>query len=181
MAGISVLMILSFIIFFSLTRESMVKIIKKDRLRIEVHLQIIAYIWTKKDNSDNANKSKRKKRFSKEKRDRIIAAIRRVIRKGEVRVNRLALPYDEGNFDKASVLRPVRYRILAYTLIAYLSTKTNRLTLRDDAIILSPDIDNLQYELTVKCRQYELLYALWTLYIGILKEKRQVKKDYVRE
>lgn len=184
MAGVSILMILSFMLFFTITREAMVKIIKLDRLRIEIHLQLFAYIWTKKDKNDNADtekQRKKQKRFSKDKRDRIIAAIRRILRKGEARINRLALPYDEAEFDKGAFLRPIRYRILAYTFIAYLKTQTNRLTLGDDAIILSPDIDKLQYDLTVKCRLYELLYALLTLYIGIKKEKRQARENYVRE
>ena len=62
MAGVSILMILSFMLFFTLTREAMVKIIKLDRLRIEIHLQLFAYIWTKKDKNDNADTEKQRKK-----------------------------------------------------------------------------------------------------------------------
>ncbi|MBQ8302220.1 MAG: hypothetical protein IJX97_01560 [Clostridia bacterium] len=174
MAGISISLITAFLLFYVSTRKTKIKIKKQDRMKIELHLQLIAFEFFIKKSKEQ--KGKKNKENSKHKRKRIITTVLRVVRKGELHIERLALPYP--NTDSLSFTRPFRYRILISSLIAYLETKAKKITLSDNAIILSPDINALQYDLTVTCKLYELIYAVVVLTVGILKER---EKSNVRE
>lgn len=169
MAGISILLIITFLLFFVLTRKTKIKLKKKDELKIELHLQLMAVEFFVGENKKQRGQSE--KESSKHKRKRIITTVLRVVRMGELHIKELALPYP--NIDFISYTRPFRYRILISSLIAYLETKVKSLTISDDAIILSPDTKALQYDLTITCKLYELIYAVIVLTVGILKERER--------
>ena len=177
MAGISIFLIIAFLLFFILTRETRIKLTKYDILKIELHFQIVALVFiNKKKNGDNKhNKSRSTTRREKR---RIITTLFRVLKRGELFVFRLALPYEEIGGNIGFSAGHIGYNILLSSLISYFETKTKRLIVADDAIVFSPDVTSFQYDVTLKCKLYELIYAIVTLAIGIWKER---KRKYVRE
>ena len=75
MPVIFILLILSFLVFFIITRKATVRLIKEEKLRIEFHMQIIALVIS----PEGRQKGKGRKKKSTSHRG-IIAALRRLIR-----------------------------------------------------------------------------------------------------
>lgn len=166
---IFILLILSFLILFVITRKSTVRLIKEENLRIEFHMQIIAFVISPKGRQ--GGKGRQKKSTS---RRSILAALRRLIRHSKVIIYRLHVPFAEilGN----SITAAVRRRILSATIISYLETMAERIYLSDNAIILSPDLTSLQYDVSIETRLYQILYNLIGLAFHKLKEKIHVRE-----
>lgn len=180
MAEVQIGLILSFLFFFVLTRRVLVRIIKEERLRIEIHLPLLAlYLYGKKD-----KKEKRKKetdKLSTRAYIRIIAGTLRRVRKCEVVVKKITLPCKVDSFSTMTLVKPFGYQGLIYAVIAYLKTKAHKLMLEDNAIISSPDVTEAQYYVTVKLRLFELIYAILTFRRGVYEEKRARRIRYVGE
>jgi len=167
MAIISILLILSFTLFFILTRDGIIRLRKEEGLRIEIHLQLIAFVINtrKKEKPSEKGKSETKKI--------VLKAARRLLKRSRVRLTRLAIPYPR---EDASVTSLARYRILSAAAISYVETLSKQFVLCDNAIILSPDLSSIQYDLSIKCRLYEIVYALIKLGLHKLKEKMNVRE-----
>lgn len=166
---IFILLILSFLFFFVTTRKATIRLIKEEDLRIECHLQIIALVI--KPAGRQKGKGQRKKSAS---RRGIIAALRKLIRHSKVVIYKLYIPFAE--IRKNSITVAVRRRILSATIISYLETVAEGIYISDNAIILSPDISTLQYDLSIESRLYLILYNLGGLAFHILKEKIHVRE-----
>lgn len=167
MAIISILLILSFTLFFILTRDGVIRLRKEEGLRIEIHLQLIAFVINprKEEKPSEKGKSETKKI--------VLKAVRRLLKRSRVRLSRLAIPYPR---EDASVTSLARYRILSAAAISYVETLSKQFVLCDNAIILSPDLSSIQYDLSIKCRLYEIVYALIKLGLHKLKEKMNVRE-----
>ena len=167
MAIISILLILSFTLFFILTRDGIIRLRKEEGLRIEIHLQLIAFVINarKEEKPSEKGKSETKKI--------VLKAVRRLLKRSRVRLTRLAIPYPR---EDASVTSLARYRILSAAAISYVETLSKQFVLCDNAIILSPDLSSIQYDLSIKCRLYEIVYALIKLGLHKLKEKMNVRE-----
>lgn len=167
MAIISILLILSFTLFFILTRDGIIRLRKEEGLRIEIHLQLIAFVINprKEEKPSEKGKSETKKI--------VLKAVRRLLKRSRVRLTRLAIPYPR---EEASVTSLARYRILSAAAISYVDTLSKQFVLCDNAIILSPDLSSIQYDLSIKCRLYEIVYALIKLGLHKLKEKMNVRE-----
>ena len=166
---IFILLILSFLVFFIITRKATVRLIKEEKLRIEFHMQIIALVIS----PEGRQKGKGRKKKSTSHRG-IIAALRRLIRHSKVVIYKLHVPFAE--IRENSITAAVRRRILSATIISYLETMAERIYLSDNAIILSPDLSSLQYDLSIESRLYMILYNLGGLAFHILKEKIHVRE-----
>lgn len=167
MAIISILLILSFTFFFILTRDGVIRLRKEEGLRIEIHLQLIAFVINprKEEKPSEKGKSETKKI--------VLKAVGRLLKRSRVRLTRLAIPYPR---EDASVTSLARYRILSAAAISYVETLSKQFVLCDNAIILSPDLSSIQYDLSIKCRLYEIVYALIKLGLHKLKEKMNVRE-----
>ena len=126
-------------------------------------------IYNKK--REDANSKNEKRPLSREYKEVIFKTVRWLVKVGSLRINRLLFPSGSLSDDPRKILRPIRYKILLSSLLAYLETKTSRLYFTDNAIILSPDISALQYDLTVYCKLYQFLRGIATLTFGLLKER----------
>ena len=170
MAGVLISILFFFILFFVLTRKVFVKIIKKEDLIIEIHLPILALILIQRSQRGNNSKRKAKKQ---EKKLSIISYIRLItgivarIKDAEIVVNSISIPIKSKEFDKSTTIRPLRQHALLCGFIAYLRTKTRNIFIEDNAFILSPDINALQCNITVKLRLYSLIYRLLSVLHGI--------------
>ena len=179
MVWLFVILLLFFALFYILTRVVWVRIIKGEKFKVEIHLPIFAiHLIKKDDNGDN------KKKPIKEKNKplffgylRIITGVVARIKNASILVNSIILPVKTDNFDKSAILRPLRQQALLCAFIAYLRTKTEKLTLSDNAIILSPDVDVIHCYVTIKLRLYELIHGLLSVWHSINEEKERTKGE----
>jgi hypothetical protein len=157
-----------------------VRIIKKEVLRVEFHLPLLALHLI--GNRDKKNKKKKEtEKLSARAYIRVIAGTLARVEDCEVNVKEVTLPCKTDSFSTFTLVKPFGYQGLIYAIIAYLQTKAKRLTLDDNAIISSPDVKKIHYYVTVKLRLYQLIYALLTFRRGINKEKRARRINYVGE
>lgn len=172
MAGVLIGLIISFVLFFILTRRIFVRVIKEKDLIIQLHLPLLA-LHLKSEGKDN----QRKKSKSTEKRRtqkpgvrayiKLITEILSRVRGCGVVVKRVVLPCNAENFGSLTLVNPFAYQGLIYAAIAYLRTKIADIELEDNAIISSPDVKEIQFYLTVKMRLFNLIYTLLTLRKGL--------------
>lgn len=172
MAGILIFLILSFMIAFILTRISWINVINGEFLRIEFHMPIFALILTKK------NKSKAKKKKAKVKDLSALTYVRIIVKslkrfdKSEIIIKKIIPPEKEREFTYSTLTKPYGYQSLIYAIIAYLETKVEKLSLKENAVSFIPGNSLFQCDITVKARLYELIIGVFCLYRSIKKEKR---------
>lgn len=177
MAGIQIALILSFLLLFVFSREVWVRVIKDERMNIEIHLPLLAICLSSKENSKNKKDSNR---ISIKAYIGIILDVLHQIRDCKVIIKRISLPMDTSSFSSTTLVKPFAYQGLIYALIAYLKTKVRNITINNNAITSSPDINDARFYLTVKLRLFQLIYALMTFRQGVKEEKR-ARKGYVGE
>ena len=178
MAEVQIILIFSFLCFFILTRVVWVRIIKREVLKIEIHLPLLAIhlIFPKKK-----PKNKETEKLSARAYLKIIAATLKSVLDCDIVIKEINLPCKTNSFSELTLVKPFGYQGLIYAAIAYLKTKAKHLTLEDNAIISSPDVTEAQYYVTVKLRLFKLIHALLTFRRGIYEEKRARRIKYVGE
>ena len=176
-------LIISFLILFVITRTVWVRIIKEECFKIELHLPLLALkLSFPKENKKKESKAKRKTdKISARAYLRIFGNTLERLRHSKVIIKQVMLPLKLEDFSSMTLVNPFAYQGLIYAAIAYLRTKTEELTILDNAIISSPDTKEIQFYLTVKLRLYQLIYALLTVKRGIDEEKRVRRLRYVGE
>ena len=75
-------------------------------------------------------------------------------------------------FGYSYLIKPYGYQSLIYTLIAYLETKVEKLTLEKNAVNFIPGNSLFLCDVTVKAKLYKIALAVFCLYRNINKEKR---------
>ena len=180
MAEVQICLILSFLLFFVLTRVVWIKIIKEEILIIEIHLPLLALLLYFNENKSEKRK-KETDRLSTRAYVRIVAETLRRTKDCRLEVKKIALPCKIDSFSTATLVKPFAYQGMLYAIIAYLKTQTSNLILFDNAIISSPDITEMQYYFTVKLRLFKLIYAYLTFRHDMQKEKRARRIKYVGE
>ena len=180
MSAVQMILILLFLFFFILTRMVWVRIIKMEKLRIEIHLPLICLCLSAGDKRTPKKKEESEK-LSARAYFRIITVTINRVKKAEIIIKKIVLPYSIKSFGTMTLVRPFGYQGLIYSLIAYLKTKTQKLVLEDNAIISSPDITETHYYFTVKLRLFQLFYAVVAFKRGLRKEKRARGLRYVGE
>ena len=179
MAEVQIILIFSFLCFFILTRVIWVRIIKRDLLKIEIHLPllVIHLVFPKKEKT----KKKETEKISARAYLKIVTNVIRKVWDCEINIKEISLPCKTDSFSGLTLVKPFGYQGLIYAVVAYLKTKAKHLTLEDNAIISSPDVTEAQYYLTVKLRLFKLIYALLTFRRGVYEEKRARRIKYVGE
>ena len=178
MVGVLISLLISFLLFFILTRIVWVRIIKDENFKVEIHLPIFAvFLINRKDSGDKTRKTKDKKeKFSYRAYVRLITGIVARIKTADIVVKKIVIPIKTDEFDKATLITPLRQHALLCAFIAYLRTKTQNLILEDNAFTLSPDVNALQCYVTVKLRLFRLIYGLLSVMHGIYEEKKRARK-----
>ncbi len=162
--------LISAITAFTLTRHTYVKIKKNDVWRVELHFTLSAIHLEKtivgKTDSDS-KRTKKKKRRSASYYRAVFRRINELFEVAEVEINKLSVPSeDREDFDSRTMTRPWRYHTAISALLAYLRTKSEKLTVDDNAIILNPDTDRFSIDMTVKVRLYHLVRMYFSLRYG---------------
>lgn len=176
-------LIISFLILFVITRTVWVRIIKEECFKIELHLPLwaIKLSFPKEDDKKKSKGKAKTDKISARAYIRIFGNALERLRRSKVVIKRVLLPMKVGDFSGMTLVTPFAYQGLIYATIAYLRTKTEKLTILDNAIISSPDSKEIQFYLTVKLRLYQLIYAILTVKRGIDEEKRARRLKYVGE
>lgn len=177
-----ILLIVSFLIFFVITRTVWVRIIKEKAFKIELHLPLLALKLS-------FGKEIKKDKKSKKKEDKlgpkaylhIFGDTLSKLKESRVVIKRVALPFRLDDFNSMTLITPFAYQGIVFAAIAYLRTKTKKLTIENNAIISSPNVTEIQFYLTIKLRLYQLIYALLTAKRGIEEEKRARRLKNVGE
>ena len=152
----------------------MIKLIKKESIVVELHLQITAFsfnVGTKDKDNPKKKKKNEDPRDSRKKREIILNSVFRLAEKGEIKINKLALPYFQTNGYFSPFFLPIGYKAFVSTLLAYIETRTKKITLGEDALILSPDINNIQCDITIKTRLFRIIQTGFRYILYIFKEK----------
>ena len=173
MVGVLIGVIVIYLFFFILTRKVWVRVIKDNKLKIQLHLPLLALHLTVDEKSKR--KTKGKNDLGARSYLKIIANTLDKIKDCEVVIKRVILPCNTQNFGSLTLVNPFAYQGLIYTAIAYLKTKAKRLSLEDNAIISSPDVRNTQFYITMKLRLFQLINAIYKFRRGIKEEKIKVK------
>ena len=180
MAGIFVLTLLSFLLFYLLTRICWVRIIKSEGFKIEIHLPILSLHLINKSGDKENPKNKEKISFFGY--FRIITDIIEKLYDCDLVIDRITLPVKSEGFSTTALLLPIGQRALVCSLVAYIGGKIKSLSVQDNAITLSPDIQNIHFNLTVKIRLFKLIYTFLFLRHRLKQENTRVKdKGYARE
>ena len=173
MAGVLIFLLLIFLIFYILTRIAWVRIIKEENLKIEIHLPIFAlHILIKKKN----NKAKRRDKegeISYLGYFRLIGGVVARLKNASIDVKKICLPIKTDSFSSSTLIKPLGQQAIICAFIAYLRTKTEKLIVNDNAISLSPDINEIQCHVTVKLMLFQLIYGLLSIRHSVYEEKKR--------
>lgn len=172
MAGILIILILSFMIAFIITRSVWVRVINGELLRIELHLPVFALILTKKNKSKGEKQKKKRRELSALTYIAIIIKTLKRFDRCEVAIDKVSPPQREEEFKASTLTKPYGYQSLIYTIVAYLETKVRKLTLKENAVAFIPSNPLFLCDITVKGRLYEIALGAFCLYKNIQKEKR---------
>ena len=173
MAGIFILILLFFTLYFVLTRIIFVKIIKDEYFKIEIHLPLLAiHLITQKSDKKDPPKSTKISFFGY---FRIITDAIDRLSEYEIYLDRVSLPIKREGFSYSTFLLPIGQETLIYSAIAYLEAKVKKLIIKDNAITLSPDVENMHFHLTVKLRLYHFIYIALFIYHRIKQERLKSK------
>ena len=159
------LLLITFLLFYILSQRCIVRITNEEGIRIEIHMPLFAIV---------INPGRRKKSDGEGRKNRraILAAVRRLIRTGSIKINRVILPSPA----VGSPTRDIRYRILYSATISYIESISRGLLLSDNALTLSPDITSIQYDVSINSRLYEIIYAILRLGFHKIKERINVRE-----
>ena len=169
MQAILLFLLISFTLFYIFTRNCLVKIKKTDKTKVEIHLQILAYIILPKRRSGDPRTDEAKS----ETRRILLTAVKGLLKGSTVIVHSLKIPYADR---QASVVKMTRFRIYIAALLSYIESVSHNFVICDNALTLSPDLNSIQYDLCIKCRLYQLIYNLIKPGLHKLKEKMYVRE-----
>lgn len=169
MVGISVLLLLSFCIIFIFTRTVWIKLIRSDGFKLELHMPIVAVEISKgQEKTPDEKRRNGGKGYNLQASEylRIISSLIKIIEHSRVEVTKIAV--SSSSTEKIYIFFP-----FIYSFLAYFRAKAKKITIKDDAIVLSPDGHSFLLEFTVKTELYRFLFSIVTLYFDIMKEKRR--------
>lgn len=175
MAELQIGAILLFLLFYVITRTAWVKVIKENDLVIELHLPLLALVFT--DKKDKKKKKKTKGPLGLRTYISIAAAVLDRSHNLDIELNSITLPRPPSNFTGMTLVKPFGYQALLYSIIAFLGSKARSLTISDNAIISSPDVTEAHFNFTVKAMLFQLIYTLITVKRLIDKEKSDRRKN----
>lgn len=160
MAELQIQILLSFLIFFIFSRNIWVRIIKKEKLKIEIHLPIFALVLT---NKHTGVEEKKKKSLSPIGTLSLADEVIRQLRSCRVSLGSLIIPQGDAPFNASAFLRPIAKRNAVYTIIAFFKSRLKYFDVEKNAITISPDVSHTQFYITVKLRFFKLINLLWIL------------------
>jgi len=176
MTGLLIFILLSFVLFYFFTRIVWIRIIRGEKIKIEIHLPIFALHLIKGDDSGD-NKEKKPEKISGIGYFRIITGVIARIKDATIEIKKIIIPIKTENFNKSAITRPIRQHALICAFIAYLRTKTRNIVVEDNAITLSPDVNVLHCYVTIKLRLYQFIHGLITVWHSTNEEKKRTKGE----
>ena len=102
---------------------------------------------------------------------RVASAVLRHAKKFEITLHSITLPSPTIR-DPSNLTQVIQHKIYISALIAYIESKVQRLIIEDDAFILSSDKDSFHFDISIKCRLYQLFPAITNICLELIKEKK---------
>ncbi len=169
----AILLIILALGFFILTRTAYIYIKYKREFCLEFHFVIFSFAL-KTDERDRSSESLKLAFYSS-----LLKRLSRLIKRSEVRVMRLSLKNQSS--DKAELTFPFPYGLgaLISMLIAYFENNSKKLTIEDNAIILTPDTSDTEIELRLYTELFNIITALVLLTFDLYKNRKKRKLSYV--
>ena len=167
MALISVFLCLSLAVLIILTRKIFINVKKDDILKIEIHFPIFALHLSEKKGSKTNKKKNNNYR-------KIIILIREIAgRLGgcEILVKSITLPIKGCADDRGAFTKPFAFQAIIYSVLAYIDTKVQKLTVYNGAVTSSSEVSSVCCDITVKGRLIRLLTAAILVYLRTRKRK----------
>ena len=175
MAVILILLPIMTLIAFISTRETRVNVIKGDIWRVEIHFTLFALYLIERESKRDTEYEKRSRKKVKLPFSfyaRLWRNIAAALDSCEVELRELKVPALKNEIEASSFTSPYRYRTAISTLLAYIETKSKKLTVKDNAITLIPDDENY-FHLNISFRLP--LFNLIRTLRKILHDKRELK------
>lgn len=170
MSEILILLCLFTAVFFILTRRIFIRIEKAKVLKIEIHFPVFALCLTERR---GARKEKKKK--SARSQDylaifRLIGDAADTLKNCRVTIKRIELPLKGEANNSGAFTKPIIYQSIIYSLLAYIDTKVQKLTLYSGAVATSGRANSFSCDVTVEGRLFRLLYTAIFVYYRIRRD-----------
>ncbi len=169
----AIILLLIALLFFVFTRTTYVYIYYEKKLQLEFHFVIFSFILKYKE------KNKSRSQITLGFYSALIKSLLSFSESAEIRVSALRIAsHGSGKFER---LFPVPYGIgaLISMLFAYLDQKAKKITLDDDAVILTPDAEETVIKLKLYTEFYNLAYLLFKILLDLKKHRKKRKFLYV--
>ena len=170
------LLLFAFIIFFIITREIFIKIIKSDDLKVEIHLPIFSICLINSSKKENTNY--REKSPSIFWYVSFISDMASRIEDLAIGVDKVIIPLGGDEFNHSDFIRSLRYQTIIYTFIGYLKAKIPDIYIKENAITLSSDVKYFCFDITVKLRLFQLISGLISFYTQYTHRK-EAKREKI--
>lgn len=170
MTAVSLILLVSALVFYILTRETYVVILYNNGIRIEFHLVIFSLILTEGEDEKGGVRPKIKFYTF------LIKRLARLSERSCIRVNSIRLSKLKSLFSPDEITSSYIYHALISSLIAYLYQKSKKLTLENNALVLIPDSQDISYvDIHLSTELYNIVYALTKILFDYRKYKKRGK------
>jgi hypothetical protein len=169
MSAILILLCLFTAVFFILTRRIFIRIEKAKVLKIEIHFPIFALCLTQKPSRNKTNKTK-KKAYDYRKIYKTIRDTCDMLDGCEIIIKKIELPLKGEANNLGAFTTPIIYQSIIYSLLAYIDTKVQKLTLYSGAVASSGRANSFYCDVTVEGRFFRLLYTAIFVYYRIRRD-----------
>ena len=159
MEAFLVLLSLSVLLLFILTRDVWLTFCNNDGIEIAIHFPIFALYLTKSKKGD-AKRGKKKKRSPSYK--RIISAIIHLSEKSKLTVNKIDIPVSSKNFDGVSIAKSYGQYSFIFPIIAYVGQKSKDFTLRESSVHTDESGKSLTVDITFRSELYNFILAYFS-------------------
>ena len=170
MSGILIFLCLITLVSFILTRRIFVKIMKEDVLKIEIHFPLFALCLTERRRKKNEKAKNTKGVRGYRTIYKIITDTADRLGDCEVRIKSIKLPLKGDVRNIGAFTRPFFTQSIIYSIIAYIDTKVQKLTLYSGALISTSEEKSFSFDVTVIGRLYKLLFTALFVY-------RRIRRD----
>ena len=168
---LTALLIITPLLFYLLTRKVRVSVIKDGTWRVDLHFTLFAIPFKKRLNK---RKSKSEKKSDKKGSGGIIFRhVTDALAHAELEVRRLTVPMLPSKNDiAAAVTMPWKYHSVISALLALVHSRAKKLTVRDNAITLIPDSNEILIDASITIRLFHVILT----YLAIKRDEKRMKR-----
>ena len=170
MTAVSLILLLSDILFYVFTREAFVYVIYSNGLIIEFHLVIFSLVLT--ENQNKTKSLKPKINFYRA----LIKRISALSEKSVIRIKTIRLNKLKSLLSADKIIGSFGYHAAISALLAYFYQKSKKLITEENALVLIPDTNESSFvDIRLSTELYNIVFALLRLFFDLNKSRRKGK------